>query len=217
MLPTYAKTDLEMSSFWISTLLYLCIVNTTIAAFAVAYVIASSDSNAYEAPIEATKTTTAVATQLTVSPAANACGKRKRCEPEFSTEREWKQRRIVRRVQIRDRLPRRSNSLDDAEDIPAPVALRRVVSCEEISAIYRTHLAETDSVITKSSSMEKEPSSLLDLIGSRLRVAVKQAVDDMLASLISFATYGVLLFLLREYCAVAVGVSLDLGAFSVEL
>ncbi|GAB9466210.1 hypothetical protein Gpo141_00003588 [Globisporangium polare] len=60
-------------------------------------------------------------------------------------------------------------------------------------------------------------SQLRSFLVEKLRTAARNAVDEVLTSVFSFLTYATLLFLVRQYSAVAIGVSLDLGAFSIEL
>lgn len=60
-------------------------------------------------------------------------------------------------------------------------------------------------------------SQLWSFLIEKLRTAARNTVDEVLTSVFSFLTYAMLLFLVRQYSAVAIGVSLDLGAFSIEL
>ncbi|KAJ0393325.1 hypothetical protein P43SY_002888 [Pythium insidiosum] len=119
------------------------------------------------------------------------------------------------------------------------VPLRRVFSCEDLRNSIRTNKSYTPAAVDSYSSPQQSEtqasvstavctsetpttiraflSSAQGIVASKLREALQNALDEVVTSIISFFTYGVLLFLVRQYSALAVGVSFDLGAFSIEL
>lgn len=112
--------------------------------------------------------------------------------------------------------------------------LRRVVSCgnvdisdlrhcQELRPAASTKLFNSNEIqhssepVCEGSLVATVKSQLRSFLAEKLRTAARNAVDEVLTSVFSFLTYAMLLFLVRQYSAVAIGVSLDLGAFSIEL
>ncbi|TMW59141.1 hypothetical protein Poli38472_007286 [Pythium oligandrum] len=179
--------------------------------------------------------------------ASRVCGKRKSRELPVFTFRIAKEEEVVqgrfkrRRVapaRVFGRSPRRTRSFGDAEhQLRAPPAwkpapLRRSVSHEQASAVERPAACQAQVQVPVASPAtaaavlrEIRPLDVLSSVMARvsaivmdkLREAARNAVDEMLTSMVSFVTYGLLLAVIRQYSAVTVGVSVDLGAFSIEL
>lgn len=55
------------------------------------------------------------------------------------------------------------------------------------------------------------------LVSIYLQKAGRKALNDILESMFSFMIYALVIFLIRQNCALVLGVSLDLGSFSIEL
>lgn len=148
-----------------------------------------------------------------------------------------RKRRHIARPPLRQRLSFRSRSAGCETSSMSSVTqlpLRRVLSCGAIKttpqAVHTSihDQSKTSTVVPASASLEHAPvlreirlrdvlSSAKAVVLAKLRDAAQNAVDEVLTSIVSFLTYGMLLFVVRQYSAVAVGVSLDLGAFSIEL
>jgi hypothetical protein len=162
-------------------------------------------------------------------------------EEEPITQGRTKLRRVTKITIVRFGA-RRSRSFGDempttSQPPMAPSPLRRVVSCGDsaarpfeftspvvppptATAIVCAPLEEAAANMTallREIRLRDVLSSAKAVVFAKLREAARNAVDEVLTSIISFLTYGMLLFFLRQYSAVAVGVSLDLGAFSIEL
>lgn len=163
------------------------------------------------------------------------------------TQGKWKQQRriaLVARVATpqmvtASRFSRtRAFSFNDASALSQQTErvapLRRIVSCGDVQGTLRQqpmstavemhqyHDAAADSpkhvlLPDLHDSMTGWKTHVRSFVVGKIRKAARNAVDEVLASVFSFMTYATLLFIVRQYSAVAIGVSLDLGAFSIEL
>jgi hypothetical protein len=87
-----------------------------------------------------------------------------------------------------------------------------------ITSIYSSHHSTDNSTTTKLETFFfKTSRQVRGFLLANLEKAIKNAVDEIISSFFSFVTYAAIVFLVRQYCEISVGVSLDLGAFSIEL
>lgn len=165
----------------------------------------------------------------------SVCGKRKHrdasnaFDDSNTTETQTKKHRRTSIEPITQRFVR-SCSVDAISPSKKDMSLRRVVSCEEarsrtapVSWSYSIRSQErkceerNDVEQAQSVSSTTKASAAVSFLLDKLRKGVRNAVDEVLTSVFSFLTYAALLFVMRQYSAIAVGVSLDLGSFSIEL
>ena len=67
------------------------------------------------------------------------------------------------------------------------------------------------------SKFHEKKHEIKNFLIENFRKAFRNAVDEMITSAFSFVTYAAIIFVVRQYSELAVGVSLDLGAFSIEI
>lgn len=175
-----------------------------------------------------------------------ACGKRKERDTGYGMEHEVSQgeRKQRRRIviapatsPIQTTLRQRAFSCGDASPqtrrtVRVTISqLRRSVSCGNLQEALHLDPASIDTRSHLHAAGDATPLCLRSLyrlmanMGTHVRSVLMEtirhaacaAVDEVLTSAFSFMTYATLVYLTRRYSAVAIGVSLDLGPFRIEL
>ncbi|KAF1324339.1 hypothetical protein FI667_g9933, partial [Globisporangium splendens] len=157
----------------------------------------------------------------------SVCGKRKSRDNRFGMTDEivqgkQKQRRRVVRT--------RAFSFNDVTTLlqqPQQTSpLRRAASCGDMDGASRSPASEPSAseTVHSSAALASKHAFKQDLHDSVVHFKIhvrsfvaRNAIDEVLTSVFSSMAYATLLFIVRQYSAVAIGVSLDLGAFSIAL
>lgn len=237
----------SMTSVWFYTLLALSLMTSTLTAvLSLSFLMTKEDEETVQwqqpQPVMTRSIMTQTDDKLEMAQekqiiSISVCGKRKQrdaphafddanCTETLATKKQRRNAPTVQRFV-------RSFSAETVSPSKSDMSLRRVVSCEDARlrptattpvswfcslrsqerGSEKTNEVEQTSSFAPMTKASAAASFLLD----KLRKGVRNAVDEVLTSVFSFVTYAALLFVVRQYSAIAVGVSLDLGAFSIEL
>lgn len=234
----------SMTSVCLCVLLALSLMASTLTAvMSIMFLLTTEDDEAEQqpAPVMTRSIMTQTDNELEMAQvkqikeftSISVCGKRKQCDAPSSIETQAAKK--PRRIAPTPQRFVRSFSAETVSPSKRDISLRRVVSCEDArsrptmtttsvawpcgfrSQEHKSEEETNDIKQTSDFAPMAKASAAASFLLDKLRKGVRNAVDEVLTSVFSFVTYAALLFVVRQYSAIAVGVSLDLGAFSIEL